>query len=83
MCAPLCGGHRRQVDGSPRWRTPDEIRRTALFARFEADTLVSMIQHEPIGADDVTDLVLANLKPVDYVGHAYGPDSPELRETVA
>jgi Type I phosphodiesterase / nucleotide pyrophosphatase len=62
---------------------PDEIRRTALFARFEADTLVSMIQHEPIGADDVTDLVLANLKPVDYVGHAYGPDSPELGETVA
>ena len=61
----------------------DEIRRTALFARFEADALVSMIQHEPIGADDVTDLVLANLKPVDYVGHAYGPDSAELREAVA
>ena len=61
----------------------DEIRRTALFARFEGDALVSMIQHEPIGADDVTDLVLANLKPVDYVGHAYGPDSAELREAVA
>jgi predicted AlkP superfamily pyrophosphatase or phosphodiesterase len=61
---------------------PDEIRRTALFLRFEGDALVSMIQHEPIGADDVTDLVMANLKPVDYVGHAYGPDSPELRETV-
>ena len=60
----------------------DEIRRTATFARFEGDALVSMIEHEPIGADDVTDLVMANLKPVDYVGHAYGPDSPELRETV-
>jgi predicted AlkP superfamily pyrophosphatase or phosphodiesterase len=61
----------------------DEIRRTALFARFEGDALVSMIQHEPIGADDVPDLVLANLKPIDYVGHAYGPDSAELREAVA
>ncbi|HYU41237.1 MAG TPA: alkaline phosphatase family protein [Vicinamibacteria bacterium] len=60
----------------------DEIRRTAPFARFEGDALVSMIEREPIGADDVTDLVLANLKPVDYVGHAYGPDSAELRETV-
>jgi predicted AlkP superfamily pyrophosphatase or phosphodiesterase len=61
----------------------DEIRRTATFARFEGDALVSMIENEPIGADDVTDLVMANLKPVDYVGHAYGPDSPELHETVA
>jgi hypothetical protein len=61
---------------------PDEIRRTAPFARFEGDALVSMIEHEPIGADDVTDLVMANLKPVDYVGHAYGPDSAELREAV-
>jgi hypothetical protein len=64
-------------------RNLDEIRRTAPFARFEADALVSMIEHEPIGADDVTDLVLANFKPVDYVGHAYGPDSAELREAVA
>jgi predicted AlkP superfamily pyrophosphatase or phosphodiesterase len=61
---------------------PDEIRRTASFARFEGDALVSMIEGEPVGADDVTDLVLANLKPADYVGHAYGPDSAELREAV-
>jgi predicted AlkP superfamily pyrophosphatase or phosphodiesterase len=63
--------------------TPDEIRRTASFARFEGDALVSMIEKEPIGADDVTDLVLANFKPVDYVAHAYGPDSAELRAAVA
>jgi predicted AlkP superfamily pyrophosphatase or phosphodiesterase len=62
---------------------PEEIRRTAPFARFEADALVSMIEHEAIGADDVTDLVLANLKAADFVGHAYGPESPELHEAVA
>ena len=61
---------------------PDEIRRTASFARFEGDALVSMIEHEAIGADDVTDLVLANFKPADYVAHAYGPDSAELQAAV-
>jgi hypothetical protein len=61
---------------------PDEIRRTASFARFEGDALVSMIEGEPVGADDVADLVLANLKPGDYSAHSYGPDSPELKETV-
>jgi predicted AlkP superfamily pyrophosphatase or phosphodiesterase len=61
----------------------EEIRRSAPFARFEADALVSMIEHEAIGADDVTDLILANLKAADYVGHAYGPESPELHEAVA
>lgn len=61
----------------------DEIRRSAPFARFEGDALVSMIEHEPIGADDVTDLVLANLKVADFLGHAYGPESAELREGVA
>lgn len=62
---------------------PDEIRRTAPFARFEGDALVAMVESEPIGADDVADLVLANFKPVDYVAHAYGPDSAELRATLA
>jgi hypothetical protein len=62
---------------------PDDIRRTASFARFEGDALVAMVEGEPIGVDEVADLVLVNVKPIDYVGHAYGPDSAELRETVA
>jgi hypothetical protein len=63
--------------------TPDTVRRSSLFARFEMDTLLSMIEGEGVGADDVTDLVLVNLKTPDFVAHAYGPDSPELRETLA
>jgi predicted AlkP superfamily pyrophosphatase or phosphodiesterase len=31
----------------------------------------------------VTDLVLVNLKGPDYVGHAYGPASPEIKEELA
>jgi len=54
-----------------------------LFPKFEADALVAMIENEPVGADDLTDLLLVNLKAPDFVGHQYGPDSPEMRETLA
>lgn len=60
----------------------DSVRRTALFARFEVDTLLSMIERESVGADEVADLVLVNLKTPDFVAHQYGPDSPELREAL-
>ncbi|HUG54516.1 MAG TPA: alkaline phosphatase family protein [Vicinamibacteria bacterium] len=63
--------------------TSEEVRRTAPFARFEGDALVSTIEKEEIGTDEVPDLVLANIKVVDTVGHAYGPDSEEIRMTVA
>lgn len=62
--------------------TPDLVRRTSLFARFEVDTLLSMIEGEGVGADEVADLVLVNLKTPDFVGHQHGPDSPELRATL-
>ena len=42
-----------------------------------------MIEREPLGADDIADLVLVNLKTPDYVGHRYGPDSPEIHEALA
>jgi type I phosphodiesterase/nucleotide pyrophosphatase len=62
---------------------PDAVRRSALFAAYEADSLLGIVEAEPVGADDVTDLVLMNMKTADYVGHQYGADSPEIAETVA
>jgi len=62
---------------------PDAVSRSGWFTKFEADALVAMIENEPVGADDVTDLLLVNLKAPDFVGHQFGPDSPELRETLA
>lgn len=44
--------------------------------------MVAMMKHEPLGADDVPDLVLMNFKSPDFVGHQYGPDSNELRLTL-
>jgi len=61
----------------------DAVSRSGLFPRFEADALVAMIENEPVGAGESTDLLLANLKAPDFVGHQYGPDSPELEATLA
>jgi hypothetical protein len=63
--------------------TPLGVRRSAFFPRVEGEAFVRIIETQPIGTDDVPDLLLLNLKGADYVGHQYGPDSPELAATVA
>ena len=60
-----------------------KFRPSAVFQRFEGDALASVLEREPIGADDVTDVVLVNFKGPDYVGHAYGPASAEMKEELA
>ena len=60
----------------------NEVRRSAAFSKFETDALTLMIEREPLGADDVTDLEFVNLKTPDFVGHRYGPDSNEIRDTL-
>jgi hypothetical protein len=59
------------------------FRASALFQRFEGDALAAVLDAEPLGADAIPDLVLVNLKGPDYVGHAYGPASPEIKEELA
>jgi hypothetical protein len=58
---------------------PAKFRPSAVFQRFEGDALAAVLESEAIGADEVTDLILVNLKGPDYVGHAYGPSSAEMR----
>ena len=58
------------------------VRYSALFPSFEADAMTALIEHEPLGQDSVPDLILMNYKGADFVGHAYGPDSDELRATL-
>jgi hypothetical protein len=62
--------------------TPAAVRYSALFPAFEADAMVAMIEHEPVGEDGIADLILLNYKGADFVGHKYGPDSQELRVTL-
>ena len=71
----------RGVDGSQ-----DRLDRCgaifALFPAFEADAMAAMMEREPLGEDNVPDLILMNYKGADFVGHKYGPDSDELRVTL-
>ncbi len=60
-----------------------KFRHSAVFQRFEGDALAAVLEQQDIGADDVTDLVMVNLKGPDYVGHAYGPASAEMKEVLA
>ena len=62
--------------------SPEAVRRSALFPAFEADAMIAMIEHEPIGEDSVADLLLLNYKGADFVGHRYGTDSNEMRLTL-
>ena len=63
--------------------SPSAVRYSGLFPVFEADAIAAMIEHEPVGEDDIPDLVLINFKGADFAGHKYGPDSNELRLTLA
>jgi hypothetical protein len=58
------------------------VRYSALFPAFEADAMAAMMEREPLGEDNVPDLILMNYKGADFVGHKYGPDSEELRVTL-
>jgi hypothetical protein len=74
------------ADGEWRGRridSADAVRYSALFPAFEADAITTMIEREPVGQDNIADLILLNYKAADFVGHRYGPDSDELRITLA
>jgi hypothetical protein len=63
--------------------TTSGVRRSGLFPRFEADAFLRLIESQPVGKDDVPDLLLLNSKAPDYVGHKHGPESAELAATLA
>jgi hypothetical protein len=60
-----------------------KFRASSLFQKYEAEALRAVVEDSAIGADDITDLIMVNMKGPDYTSHAYGPDSAEQRETLA
>jgi predicted AlkP superfamily pyrophosphatase or phosphodiesterase len=58
------------------------FRASSLFQRFEGEALLAVATNEPFGADEVTDLLMVNMKGPDYVSHAYGPNAPEMKEAM-
>jgi hypothetical protein len=60
-----------------------KFRASSLYQKFEAEALMAVVDASPAGADDITDLVYVNMKGPDYAGHMHGPDSPEIKATLA
>jgi predicted AlkP superfamily pyrophosphatase or phosphodiesterase len=60
-----------------------KFRASALFQKYESEALLAVINESTVGADEITDLVFVNMKGPDYTAHAHGPDSAELRATLA
>jgi hypothetical protein len=60
-----------------------KFRASSLFQKFEAEALRAVVEESTVGADEITDLVMVNMKGPDYTAHAHGPGSQEQRETLA
>jgi hypothetical protein len=60
-----------------------KFRASSVFQKYEVEALRAVVAESHAGADDVTDLILVNMKAPDYTAHAHGPESKEQRETLA
>ena len=70
-----------------RWRDRDladkfRIPANPAFVAHQGDAIRSVIEHEPLGEDDVTDLLFINLKSIDEGGHVYNMLAPEMEDTL-
>ena len=70
---------------SPEWMghridSASAVRYSALFPRFEAQAMAAMIEHEPVGADGIPDLILMDCEPAASRGSgAVIPSRPRVR----
>jgi hypothetical protein len=49
---------------------------------FEEQIVEQTIKNEHFGQDDIPDLLYLNFKEIDYVGHVWSMDSPEMTDAV-
>jgi hypothetical protein len=64
-------------------KRPRDIVATPAMARFDADHILQVIQHEDFGGDDVPDLIYTTLKSTDMAGHLFGEESEESGAVLA
>jgi hypothetical protein len=77
-----------QVDAQGKWLGHqvdnfEDINKTPAQARYDADLFIKMIEHEPIGQDDIPDLLYLTLKASDACGHAFGMETVECGQVFA
>ncbi len=55
----------------------------AIFADKILETLLfKILQNFPVGKDDIPDFVAVSFSGTDFAGHAFGPDSPEMKTQI-
>lgn len=77
-------------DGAADLRWKDEadladpffIPSTPAFVEYQTELVLDLIEREPIGTDDVTDLLFVELKPSDNSGHLWNMESPLFEEVL-
>lgn len=75
------------ADASGKWRgypidNPTEFKISPAAARFDGDAMLAMLEREPVGEDEVPDLIFWSMKATDYTAHRYGQESLQTRETL-
>lgn len=58
----------------------EELTRTPFGDHFTLAFAESLVVHEQLGADEITDVLCVSLSAADITGHAFGPDSHEMTE---
>lgn len=75
----------RKLDGG-KDEISDEFYKAFGLSPFENDFVTdfakTLITNENLGLDDTTDLLALGYSQIDSVGHAYGPDSHEIMDSV-
>jgi hypothetical protein len=56
---------------------------TPAFARFTGDAVAELLRSEPIGTDQVTDMIWVEMKMPDFAGHLWNVVSPEEEDVLA
>jgi hypothetical protein len=89
---PGIGGYARDLDRADgrldgRWLANDisalrDGLDTPARIPFQTDVIREVIDREGFGDDDVTDLLFANHKVIDHIGHLYSVNSPEMQATL-
>lgn len=54
-----------------------DVNTTPAQAQFDAEVFLKLLEQEPVGQDNITDLVFLTLKATDACGHAFGWQSDE------
>ncbi|MCA1706294.1 MAG: alkaline phosphatase family protein [Actinobacteria bacterium] len=72
-----------QIDGDWRGHPVEADQDNPGWVEYQSELLTALIEQGGYGADEVPDILLANFKTTDRVGHLYNMESDEMEEVLA